>query len=346
MLVRAGLPVLAVVALGFAVFSTQRLSKTANAEAPVQSPPRSQYRSQVGAVGLVEASSENVAISVPVPGLVTRVAVAAGGRVRKGDILFQLDDRDLRAELALRHSNADVARARLAKLEAGTRPEEIPPARARVAAAEAQLADAQTQLRLIEAVQDKRAVREEDRERRRRAADAAQARLEEARSTLALLEAGTWKPEIDVARADLHQTEKQMERVQADIARLIVTAPMSGTILQCKVRAGEFAPAGVLTQPLILMGATDQLHVRADIDEKDAWRFSPGRAAIGAVRGNAELRYPLRFVRLEPYVVPKRSLTGDATERVDTRVLQVIYSLPKDAKLYLGQQMDISIAGN
>ncbi len=346
MLVRTGLPVLAVLALGFALFSTQRLSKTASAAEPVQSPPRSQFKTQLGAVGLVEASSENVAISVPVPGLVTRVAVAAGNRVRRGDVLFQLDDRDLRAELALRQSNADVARARLAKLEAGTRPEEIPPARARVAAAAAQLDDAQTQLRLMEAVRDKRAVREEDRERRRRAVDTAQARLEEARSALALLEAGTWKPDLDVARADLRQAEKQVERVQADLARLTVTAPMSGTILQCKVRAGEYAPAGVLAQPLILMGATDQLHVRADIDEKDASRFRPGRAATGAVRGNSALRYPLQFVRVEPYVVPKKSLTGDATERVDTRVLQVIYALPKEAQLFLGQQMDISIAEN
>lgn len=346
MFTRYGLPILALAALGFALFSTQRLAKSASAAEPVQTPPQAQYKSQVGAVGLVEASSENVAISVPVPGLVTRVAVAAGERVNKGAVLFQLDDRDLRAELALRQSNVDVARARLAKLEAGTRPEEIPPAQARVAEAQAQLDDANTQLRLIESVRDKRAVREEDRERRRRAVDAAQARLEESRASLRLLEAGTWKPDIEVARADLRQAEMQVSRIQADLARLTVTAPLSGTILQCKVRAGEYAAAGVLAQPLILMGATEQLHVRADIDEKDAWRFNAGRAATGAIRGNAGSRFPLQYVRTEPYVVPKKSLTGDSTERVDTRVLQVIYSIPKEAKLYLGQQMDIAIEGN
>lgn len=344
MLVRYGLPLLAALALGFALFSTQRLAKTAQAAEPVQTPPQAQYAAQVGAVGLVEASTENVAIGVPVPGLVTRVAVAAGETVRKGDVLFQLDDRDLRAELALRQSNVEVARVRLAKLEAGTRPEEIPPAKARVAAAQAQLDDAVTQLRLIEAVRDKRAVREEDRERRRRAVDSAQARLEEARTALQLLEAGTWKPDIDVARADLRQAEMQVQRVEADLGRLTVRAPMAGTILQCKVRAGEYAPAGVLAQPLMLMGATEQLHIRADIDEKDAARFRADRPASGAVRGNAQQRYALQFVRVEPYVVPKKSLTGDSTERVDTRVLQVIYALPKDAKLYLGQQMDIFIA--
>jgi HlyD family secretion protein len=343
MLIRYGLPIIAAMALVFALTSSQRLMPTATAAEPPQAPPKAAYVNQLGAVGLVEASSENVAISVPVPGLVMNVAVKAGDQVKKGQVLFQLDDRDLRAEMALRQANVELAQARLSKLEAGTRPEEIPPATARVNEAKAQLEDANVQLRSLEAVRDQRAIRQEDLLRRRRAVETAQARLEQSQASLKLLEAGTWRPDIEVARADLAQARKQVERIQADIGRLTVTAPMTGTILQAKVRAGEYAPAGVLAQPLILMGATEQLHVRADIDEKDAWRFEAGRKATGSVRGNATKRYDLQFVRTEPYVVPKKSLTGDATERVDTRVLQAIYALPKDAKLYLGQQMDIAI---
>lgn len=67
--------------------------------------------------------------------------------------------------------------------------------------------------------------------------------------------------------------------------------------------------------------------MRVDIDENDAWRFRPGAPALAYVRGNPDLKTPLRFERFEPYVIPKQSLTGDTTERVDTRVLQVIYSL-------------------
>lgn len=343
MLIRWGMPVLAALALIFALTSTQRLQSKAVAAEPPVKPPSAAYAQQVGAVGLVEASSENVAVSLPVPGLVTNVMVQAGQQVKKGQVLFTLDDRDLRAEFALRKANVDVVRARLAKLEAGTRPEELPPAQARVEEAKAQFEDASVQLRLIEAVRDKRAIREEDLLRRRRAVETAQARVNQASASLKLLEAGTWKPDLEVARADLRQAEQQVQRIQADLTRLTVTAPMTGTILQCKIRAGEFAPAGVLAQPLLLMGATEQLHVRADIDEKDAWRFEAGRAATATVRGNTGVRYALTFVRTEPYVVPKKSLTGEATERVDTRVLQAIYALPKEAKLYLGQQMDISI---
>jgi hypothetical protein len=79
-----------------------------------------------------------------------------------------------------------------------------------------------------------------------------------------------------------------------------------------------------------------------DIDEHDIPRFVRGAAAVASLRGAPGQKYPLTFVRVEPYVIPKRSLTGDNTERVDTRVLQVIYSLKPEGKpIYVGQQLDV-----
>src|SRR5215470_16774653 len=66
--------------------------------------------------------------------------------------------------------------------------------------------------------------------------------------------------------------------------------------------------------------------------------------AVGSPRGNGSLRIPLQFVRFEPYVIPKKSLTGDSTERVDTRVRQVIYRIAaENSSLFVGQQMDVYI---
>src|SRR5262249_18435139 len=154
---------------------------------------------------------------------------------QKGQKLFSLDDRDLRAELTLRLTALDVARARLQKLSSMPRPEEIPPAEAKVKEAEENLADANVQLRLIESVKDKRAIRDEDLQRRRVASQAAEARLAEARANLALLKAGTWEPDLRVARAEVAQAEAQIQRVQADLERLTVTAPIPGRVLQVKV---------------------------------------------------------------------------------------------------------------
>jgi len=107
---------------------------------------------------------------------------------------------------------------------------------------------------------------------------------------------------------------------------------------------GEYAPAGVTATPLVLLGRLKPLNLRVDVDEHEAWRVTPGAKAVATVRGNANLRTPVSFVRFEPFVLPKKSLTGDSTERVDTRVLQVIYRVDSDAlPLFVGQQMDVFI---
>jgi len=337
------LPALALLALAFALASVRNMQPRERKLTPVAAPPSAQYDRQVGAVGLVEPASETISISAAVSGLVTQVAVKAGQRVRKGQTLFTLDDRDLRAELALRASNSQLAETRLQRLRSAPRPEDIPPAEARVREAEAQLRDAQVQLDLIAGVRDQRAVRKEEVERREKTLEAAQARLAGERAVLARIKAGTWAPDLAIAEAELRLAREQEARVRVDLDRLTIRAPIDGEVLQCKVRPGEYAQAGPLAEPLLLLGDTSRLHVRADIDEKDAWRVRPDAPATANVRGRAGQRFALTFVRMEPYVVPKRNLTGDAAERIDTRVLQAIYELAPGARVFNGQQMDVYI---
>jgi HlyD family secretion protein len=341
------LPLIGVAMLAFAVVHVVNARTPRQVLPPPEPPAQTTFSHTVGAVGLVEASSENIAISTPVSGLVTSVHVKAGERVRSGDRLFSLDDRDLRAELSVRQATLEVARQRLARLLAQPRVEEVPPAEAKVREAEAALGDAEMQLQLIERVTDRRAIREEDLNRRRFAAEAARARRDEAQTTLRLLKAGAWKPETDTARAEVKLAEAQVQRVQTDIDRLTVKASVDGAILQSNVRPGEYAQSGPLATPLMLLGSVDQLHVRVDIDEQDAWRIKTSAPATAAVRGNARLTVPIRFVRFEPYVVPKRALSGATSERVDTRVLQVIYRLDRAGfPLYVGQQLDVFLEGH
>src|SRR3989449_9440433 len=121
-----------------------------------------------------------------------------------------------------------AARARLAKLEEEPRAEDLPPAEARVREAQANLADAEVQMRLIESVTDKRAVREEDIQRRRLAYKAAQARLAEADAQLALLKAGAWAPDLAVAKSEVAQAEAQLKLVETNIERLTTRSPIAG----------------------------------------------------------------------------------------------------------------------
>jgi hypothetical protein len=106
----------------------------------------------------------------------------------------------------------------------------------------------------------------------------------------------------------------------------------------------KFAPTGVVQMPLILFRTVEPVYVRVNVDGNEAWRVGAKTAAIGYLRGNKEISTPLQFVRFEPYVLPKTSLTGDSTERADTRVLQVVYSFRRgNLPMHVGQQMDVYI---
>jgi hypothetical protein len=85
------------------------------------------------------------------------------------------------------------------------------------------------------------------------------------------------------------------------------------------------------------------MHVRAEFDELEAGSIRAASAAYAALRGE-DRRLPLRLVRFEPLVTPKRQLSGSTRERVDTRVLQVVYAVARaEAPLFVGQQVDVFV---
>ncbi len=302
------LPMIGVLAAVWAAYSVVRTQPRRAPTDPPAPPAMSDFKETVAAVGLIEASTENISVGTALAGIVENVFVTAGQGVRRGEPLFELDTRQLRAELAVRQQAVLVARAR-------------------VRVAEARVADLQRQLEFAEQVKDKRAISAEELARRRSAVETANA-------------------EVDEVRSEITAAESQLQSVEVDLERSIVRAPLAAEVLQVKVRVGEFAPAAATANPLILLGRSKPLHVRVDVDEHEAWRVRQGAHAIGHVRGNADLKAPLQFVRFEPFVVPKRSLTGDSTERVDTRVLQIIYRVERDdVPLFVGQQLDVFIDG-
>lgn len=338
------IPLLAVAGVIFGVVTVVKGSKPPPPALPVVEPARAPYQSFVAGSGLIESSTQNIAIGTPVAGTVVRVGVTVGDEVRKGTVLFELDQRDLEAELRVREAALSAANEQLSRLKAMPRPEEIPPAEARVAEAHAQLVDQEAQLTMWQNVGDKRAVSEDDVSRKRYAVDAAKARLAQAEANLALLKAGAWASDIAVAAAQVESSRSAVESVRIEMDRRVIKAPVDGRVLQVNVRIGEFAPAGFNQTPLVLFGGVRPLHVRVDVDEHEAWRVKDGARATGFLRGRKEINSPLTFVRFEPFVIPKRSLTGESTERVDTRVLQVIFSFEKgQLPLFVGQQMDVYI---
>ena len=284
-----------------------RLKKPDPVAPPLVEAATAPYQAAIGARGIVESLGENVHISPLVSGVVEEVYVKVGDQVNKGDPLFRVDSRAARAAVASREA-------------------EIPVLTARLAEAEANLAEKQDFLERVTKLGSKNVASEEEVRRanfQHRAAAALQAR----------------------AAAELQQGKVLLAEAQTDLDLTLVAAPRDGEILQVNIRSGEHASPNTMMEA-ILLGDTSALQLRADVDEDSAWRVRPGAPATAYIKGTRDKPIPLTFVRVEPYILPKKSLTGESTERVDTRVLQVIYTFPAPkTPIYVGQQMDVFIDG-
>jgi len=258
---------------------------------PFVAPSVNPYEYAVSASGIIEASRENIAIGSPVQGIIDKVHVNVWQKVDKGTPLFEIDGRELKAELVLKNSLVNIAKAQLSKVK--------------------------DQLQLLRSIDDPRAV--------------------------SIDELRTKENEVAVAQTQLDHALADFAYKQALLDRHIVRAPCDGVIIQCNARVGELLTFNN-SSPIIL-GDINELQIRADVDEQNACQICSGAKATAYLKNKPEFSLPLKFLRIEPYVIPKRSLTGLSDERVDTRVLQVIYTFnpPEEYPIYIGQRVDVMI---
>jgi multidrug resistance efflux pump len=343
LLTKLGLPIAAVALIAFAVNQISHSQQEMPKLPPPIEPPRNPFANTVAGAGMVEPETENIAVGSPVPGVVVEVVVEVGQKVKRDDPLFRLDDRQWKSELEARRAMAAAEKSSLVRLENEPRPEKIRMAEAQLAEAKAKLADARDLWIRTRKLHSQKVATEEDLVAREQAFRAAEASVARVQADLDMTKAGAWKYDLQVAAASVERSQMQVKQIETELERLVVRALVDGEVLQVNVRPGEFvgAPANL---PLVVLGNVAQLHVRVDIDEYDIPRFRTNAPARATLKGQPEHWFPLTFVRVEPYVVPKKSLTGDNTERVDTRVLQVIYAIDSKAeRLFVGQQLDVFI---
>ncbi|MEY3851875.1 MAG: ABC-type transport system, ATP-binding component, partial [Verrucomicrobiota bacterium] len=289
-----------VLALAGAVAALQLTQGTAN-ETPIKPPPYEPATRDkdglIAAAGLIEAAAENTLLGSPTSGTVAKVHVKVWDKVKAGDPILTLDERDLRAQHAVQ--------------------------KAAVSAAEATAERAEDAARRWTGIKDSGAV-----------------------SASELL---SYQMAAKEAKAKLALAKAQLDQTAVLLDRLILRSPIDATVLQVGVRVGEFVAAGAKAP--VVLGDITRLQIRCDVDEQLATRMREGLPAKGYLKGESSLAggkdrsIALKFVRIEPFVIPKTSLTGASIERVDTRVLQVIYQFDRPAgrALFVGQQMDVYI---
>ena len=326
---------------------------------PAFNPAQNPYANGIFATGIVESyqtNGANINIFPEVPGTVTQILVSEGAQVGKGTPLLLLDDSVQRATVLQQKAQSEAALSLLQQLKAQPRLENLRVSKAQVDYAAANL---KTSLDTLEKVKksytlDPKSVSKDQLDSAENAYQAARANLEVAQKQYELTKAGAWIYDIQNQQHQYEALSKTYESGKALLAKYTLRAPLDGVVLAINTALGNFASSGgsynTYTKgydPTIVMGLPlEFLAVRCYVDEILVPRMLPPgeTAAQMQVRGTST-RIPLTFDRIQPYVSPKIQLSNERTERVDVRVLPVLFRFkpPKDLNIYPGMLVDFYV---
>jgi HlyD family secretion protein len=330
------------------------------AQSPVFNPAPNPYVAGLYANGIVQSDQQNgtnTALYPEVPGTVVQIAVSEGQQVKQGDTLIRLDDSVQRATAEQLRAQAQAAKAALAELRAQPRPESLAVVSAQVEVAEATLKMNKDTFDKLEGVNriTPDLVSRDQLDTAANAVRVATANVAVARRQYDLSKAGAWSYDVQAQTQQYVALDKARRSAEALLEKYTIRAPVDGAVLSIQTAVGSYASAqgtydtiSGSNAPLIIMGGGtgDQLSVRCYIDEILIQRLalSANTPAQLFIRGTT-VSIPLQYVRVQPYVSPKIQLSSGRTERVDLRVLPVIFRLkkPSDVRLYPGQLVDVYI---
>lgn len=329
------------------------------AEPPVFNPAQNPYAQGIFANGILESAQshgQNVNIYPEVAGTVRRILVSEGDQVRAGDPLLLIDDTIQAQTVAQQKAQMEAAQSVLQTLKAQPRKETLAVALAQEQQALADLKTARDQYakqkRSYEI--EPRSVSLDNLDTARNRVDTAQAAHDVARRQYELVRAGAWSYDIRNQEYQAAAANRAYQASGALLERYTVRAPVDGVVLSVNTALGSYvSPQGVYdsyTQgaaPALVMGSgAEQLDVRCYIDEILIARLPPPDRIVAqmSVRGT-NIKLPLQFVRVQPYVSPKIALSSERQERVDLRVLPVIFRFqrPAGVRLYPGQLVDVYV---
>ena len=329
------------------------------AQPPVFKPAPNPYAKGIYAQGIIESqqtSGANINIYPEVAGVITQILVSEGQIVRKGTPLIMLDDSVQKATAEQQKSQAEAAFALLQELKAQPRPENLKVAEAQVEAASANLKNAQDQFdkQMKSYELDPKSVSRDALDNVGNALKMAKANLEVTQKQYELTKAGAWIYDINNQERQYNALSKAYAASNALLSKYTVKAPADGVALSITAAAGSYvSPQGTYdtysqgAAPIIVMGAPQgYLGVRVYVDEILVHRL-PDASHMHAtmfIRGTS-ISATLEFVRVQPYVSPKIELSNQRAERVDVRVLPVIFKFEQTKKLnlYPGQLVDVYV---
>lgn len=354
--------ILSAVGILLGLYSARVHTRRPLAQPPAFAPTANPYQSGIFANGIIESAQthgSNINLYPEVAGPVTRVVVSEGDTVRCGDALLTVDDSVPRATVEQLRSQAAASLALLEELKAQPRPENLRIAEAQVANAEATLKNERDHLEKFEAAHTRfsGSVSRDELDSARNAAAIAYTALAVAQGQLKLLKAGAWTYDVRHQEMQYHAAVKATVAADAQLAKYTLRAPRDGVVLSIGATEGSYvSPQGTYDTysrsmtPLIVMGTPqDVMEVRCFVDEVLLPRLpAPDKIVANMKVRGSDVSVPLTYRRMQPYVSPRIELADQRSERVDVRVLPLVFRFdrPKQVNVYPGQLVDVYIGAS
>jgi HlyD family secretion protein len=271
---------------------------------------------------------------------ITVMHVVEGDRVRRGQLLATLDARRLKAAADRAAAQVEAQRQVVARLEAGTRSEEIRKARADLQLAEADLKNAKRTFGRWGSLAESKSASQQEADIAQTAAEVAEARRNANQALFDLAVAGPRKEDIAEAKATLKNLEADLVLAETELADCSLFAPSDGTIEDRILEPGDMASPQKSVYTLAL---SDPVWVRAYLSEPDL-----GKISLGMVAEVETDSYPgKRYQGWIGFIAPTAEFTPKSVEvrQLRTRLVyqvRVFVKNPRD-ELRLGMPVTVYV---
>jgi len=291
------------------------------------------------APGRVEPTSEERDLLATSIGRLVYVA-DEGKKIAAGEIVAEIDNADLQAQLAAAEARIQMRASELERLMNGAREETRQQAQAAVAEAEANVNLAQAMLQRRRPLAASGAASIETLDHARADYDSAVARRWRLAEELALLNAPPRPEDVAIAKANLEMAKADADTLRASIERTRLRSPVDGMVLRRYRAEGETMSVQPATL-IAVVGDISRLRVRADVDEADVARVAVGQKVWVAADAYGDRHFPGTVVTVGKRLGRKEIRTDEPTEKLDTKVLQVVIDLEGSPEIPVGLRVDV-----
>jgi HlyD family secretion protein len=304
-------------------------------------PPQNLLRLQ----GHMEATETD--LSFKVSGLIEYLFFWEGDWVGLGQKVAGLEAKDLKDEVDRARANMAAAKANLAKLEAGYRPQEIKEAAAQVGKTRADLDNKKTEYERYENLLRRKVVAAQTRDKFQADYLMAKEAYKSAQEEYSLRQEGYRREDIDKAREDYKSAVAALQLAQTRLGYATIISPVNGVVLVRPMEPGMTAAVG---SPVLTLGDLDNIYFEGYIPETDLAKVKFGLKAYVTTDAYPGKRYPawVSFISSKAEFTPKTVETFKErvtlVYRTKIRAQNLKYDLkpgmPAEAVILLDSQPD------